>query len=63
MSTETSRLLDNVDEALKSVVRNLANARLEKEGTREEAIHVGEARRKLQVAVSIIDAMPLYNPD
>lgn len=62
MSTETSRLLDNVDDALKSVVRELAKARQQKEGTREEAGHVCEARLKLQLAVSIIDAIPLYNP-
>ena len=62
MSTETSRLLDNVDEALKSVTREMAKARQQKEGTREEAIHLGEARRKLELAVSIINAIPLYQP-
>lgn len=63
MSTEKSRLLDNVDDALKSVAREMAKARQQKEGTRIEAVHVAEAKLKLQVALRIMEAIPLCNLD
>ena len=54
MNKETSLFLDHVNDYIKTAQRQLAKARLQDTGTREEAMYLKEARLSLDNASTVL---------
>ena len=54
MNNDTAQYLDRVDEYIQKAQRELANARLQDTGTREEAMYLKEAQLALDNASTVL---------